>query len=614
MTTYTYGESGSPVPTNSQLVAIQYPQGSTGSGLVEMTYHADGSLATRTDPRGVTLTFTYDDAYRRTEQTVSGTVPGDTKVEYTYTALGQPETITTSAGQAATSVVEYTYNGFGQIESESLDLDGDGPLPARTITYDYSGGSFSLLTGLTYPNGRQISYAYGATTAGHYPGSSAAGAAFGRIAEILDGDGQTAAPLAAYAYTGMNHMVARWHDHGHVAQAQAYDAFGRVTQVRHGGFDGQQGLPTDAGETTYAGSTYGYDLAGNRVFDKPLRMPAHGQAYQYDDLNRLVKATRGVLDGDHQVAAPYASPRTVDPTYDLLGNFLSDRLNSHVETREHNLANEITKRSVDPADDGVVDPGPALYLDETFGGTDPLDNWDIIAGAFSAGGGVATCDTVAAATGVPWSPQAKGLMLVEGLTNLTDIAVTAKVVLPERGTRAGIVFGYQDADNYWVCLLHWPSSGWPTVGIYQVEAGTWTARHGPHGRPVTITANTPVTFCLRVQGQGVSAFVVGQTVPRGPTQYAATGVLPGRVGVLAGQADIEFDDVRVQRADWSAPASPTWAVYRGTFALDGDEATLAPTVGESLNLAVRQGTYGKDYDIEVRLAGVGAGLAFHVQD
>lgn len=79
----------SPVPSHSQLMSIDYPQGGTGTNTVSMTYNADGSLATRTDQRGVVLTYTYDNAGHRLSQKVtSGSVDGDKKVEYKYTDLG----------------------------------------------------------------------------------------------------------------------------------------------------------------------------------------------------------------------------------------------------------------------------------------------------------------------------------------------------------------------------------------------------------------------------------------------------------------------------------------------------------------------------------------------
>ena len=64
--------------------------------------------------------------------------------------------------------------------------------------------------------------------------------------------------------------------------------------------------------------------------------------------------------------------------------------------------------------------------------------------------------------------------------------------------------------------------------------------------------------------------------------------------------------------DWPAPATPTWQVYEGTFALGSGSASLAPVAGSVLNLAVREGTYGKNYDIEAQIQGSKAGIAFHV--
>lgn len=84
--------------------------------------------------------------------------------------------------------------------------------------------------------------------------------------------------------------------------------------------------------------------------------------------------------------------------------------------------------------------------------------------------------------------------------------------------------------------------------------------------------------------------------------------------LLAGQSGIVFDDVQVRRVDWPAPATPTWQVYRGRFALGSGDASLSPATGDYLNLAVREGTWGKDYDIEAHLEGFGAGVAWHVQD
>jgi hypothetical protein len=84
--------------------------------------------------------------------------------------------------------------------------------------------------------------------------------------------------------------------------------------------------------------------------------------------------------------------------------------------------------------------------------------------------------------------------------------------------------------------------------------------------------------------------------------------------VLPGQTGIAFDDVQVRRVDWPAPATPGWQLYEGAFALGSSSASLAPVGGSVLNLAVREGTYGRNYDIEAQIQGSKAGIAFHVQD
>ena len=617
-TTYTQGSGSAAVASNSQLTSIQYPPGSctTGTNTVSMTYNADGSLATRTDQRGVVLTFAYDDAARRTSQQVTGgSVPAgsDRGISYTFTDLGLPNTITSSDGTNSTSGITYAYNSFGQVESETLDLGGAGSLAAKTIGYGYSDGSsgVSRLESLTYPSGRQISYsyAYDTTNAGYYPGQSAIDGAFNRVAEIRQGS----TALAAYAYTGLNRPVARWTNSPNVALTYDYDSFGRLSQVRHAEFTL---WPTQMYGTTYAGSTYGYDAAGNRVYDQPLLMPAHSQFYEYDGLNRLTKATRGVLlDTDHPgltATPPYASPRTIDPTYDLLGNFLQDNVNSHVEARTHSSANEITSRSVSSNQGGVVDPGPAVYLHETFATTSFLDNWESIVGGFASGSGFVSSASLADDPAVPWpAPKQKALMLARGLTNLTDIAISADVTFPAANTYAGLIFGYQSSTDYWVYLIKCVTGAGDEATIYHVTSAGWTAMAGPVS--ASVDPNTSATLGLAVQGRYVYATLNGLKV----ADCSVSALPPGRLGVLAGQTGINFDDIQVVRIDWPAPATPTWQVYDGQIAVVTGTNTLQLSMRDNrpFALAVREGFWASDCGLDATLTtGQQGGIAFLVQD
>ncbi|MEM8672095.1 MAG: hypothetical protein AAGG48_31555, partial [Planctomycetota bacterium] len=72
---------------NPSLVTMEiYPDGDASSDNVQMTYHLDGSLNTKTDQRGVAFTYTYDDARRTTLQAAT-TIPAG--VDDTVQAIGR---------------------------------------------------------------------------------------------------------------------------------------------------------------------------------------------------------------------------------------------------------------------------------------------------------------------------------------------------------------------------------------------------------------------------------------------------------------------------------------------------------------------------------------------
>ena len=411
----------------------------------------------------------------------------------------------------------------------------------------------------------------------------------------------------------MNGLVARWTTSPNVALTYRYDLFGRIEQVRHASF---ALWPTQMYGTTYAGSVYGYDEVGNRTYDQPLVMPAHSQFYDYDGLNRLAKATRGVLlDADHPgltATPPYASPRTIDPTYDLLGNFLQDNVNSHVEARTHSSANEITSRSVSSNQGGVVDPGPAVYLHETFATTSFLDNWESIVGGFASGSGFVSSASLADDPAVPWpAPKQKALMLARGLTNLTDIAISADVTFPAANTYAGLIFGYQSSTDYWVYLIKCVTGAGDEATIYHVTSAGWTAMAGPVS--ASVDPNTSATLGLAVQGRYVYATLNGLKV----ADCSVSALPPGRLGVLAGQTGINFDDIQVVRIDWPAPATPTWQVYDGQIAVVTGTNTLQLSMRDNrpFALAVREGFWESDCGIDANLTtGQQGGIAFLVQD
>ncbi len=85
--------------------------------------------------------------------------------------------------------------------------------------------------------------------------------------------------------------------------------------------------------------------------------------------------------------------------------------------------------------------------------------------------------------------------------------------------------------------------------------------------------------------------------------------------LFASCADIKFDDFKVSRVDWAVPATPTWQVYAGDFGITSNPPAATLSVDpRDVALAVREGTYMGDGDIEVQLLGGRGAIAFRVKD
>jgi hypothetical protein len=68
--------------------------------------------------------------------------------------------------------------------------------------------------------------------------------------------------------------------------------------------------------------------------------------------------------------------------------------------------------------------------------------------------------------------------------------------------------------------------------------------------------------------------------------------------------------------DWPAPATATWQVYTGDLSVDTGtgRASLGGSGSGLLGLAVREGFWSSDMEVEAVTSGSGGGLAFRVQD
>ena len=206
------------------------------------------------------------------------------------------------------------------------------------VAYSYADGTANTLrpTKITYPNGREVDYAYGA--------ADSPDDLLSRVLEIK----QAAAVLARYDYLGATNVVrcdyaepqVRWDLSPTGNTFTGLDSLNRVVDNLWRNY----GTSTDADRIQYT-----YDRAGNRLSRENAVAPGgNDELYRYDGVNRLVDLARGDLT--------VAKDRVTDPTLterwnlDATGNwsrytnadFLApaDTLD---QTRTSNQANELTK-------------------------------------------------------------------------------------------------------------------------------------------------------------------------------------------------------------------------------------------------------------------------------
>lgn len=336
-TQYVYGATtarGDGINSNDVLIAVRYPDKSTGLASVgeeeKFETNALGQTTEKTDRNGNVHTFTYDVLGRLTSDTVTtlgtGVDGAIRRIDTTYNTQGLPETITSYSNVDGLSTqivnqVQRKYNGLGQLTHEFQAHDGAvNESTTPSVQYGYSAiDDGSRLTQLTYPNGRTLTYSYGA--------SNSLNDTISRLDAIIDG----LHTLEAYAYLGLSGVVKRMHPQSGID----------LTYV---------GTPGDAGDQ-YAGLdrlgrvvdhkwqttsnivdqfTYTYDRNSNRLTKSNPWQPAHSESYTYDNLNRLATTNRN--GSAHQ-----------SWNLDALGNSNSVTTGGVTENRTHNSQNQLTQ-------------------------------------------------------------------------------------------------------------------------------------------------------------------------------------------------------------------------------------------------------------------------------
>ncbi|PQO43816.1 RHS repeat domain-containing protein [Blastopirellula marina] len=199
--------------------------------------------------------------------------------------------------------VQFAYNDFGQLVTD-YQAHGSAVNTSTTpkVQDGYTDGSANTirLTSMTYPNGRVLTYDYGA--------ASGVNDSVSRIASLVDDDGSST-HLVDYSYLGLRSFViadykrpeTKWTlaelsgandpDTGDIYSG--LDRFGRVKDNRW--YDYGSSSDTDR-------IKYGYDRRSNRIWRQNVVADAlskpFDELYDYDDVYRLKEMSRGMLNAN----------------------------------------------------------------------------------------------------------------------------------------------------------------------------------------------------------------------------------------------------------------------------------------------------------------------------
>jgi RHS repeat-associated protein len=375
-TQWVYGVSeaaGSGLDSNDVAAVTRWPDPATGAATAAeqdaVTVNALGQVAASTDRTGTTHTLAYDalgrpvaDAVTLLGANVDGAVR---RIETAYDGQGNAALVTSynaATGGGVVNQVKREFNGLGQLASEWQAAAGAVTGGSPRVQYAYSlmggGANHSRPTALTYPDGRQVGYAYGA--------AGGLDDRLSRLAALTDG----ATTLEDYSYLGLGTVARRGRPQTgteltHVRRAGegladggdpyvGLDRFGRVT--------GQRWVTAATGAgVDWTG--YAYDPDGNRLSKVNWLAAGQHQFYAYDGLGQLVRALRGSASRDWD--------------YDAAGNWEATADNGTVtQTRGHNRQNEVT--GVSGATAPVFDPAGNMTGDQT-GKTLVYDAWNRLA-------------------------------------------------------------------------------------------------------------------------------------------------------------------------------------------------------------------------------------------
>ena len=314
---------------------VIYPEGDTFT----FTYYPDGTVASRTDSKGVTFFYVYDEIGRLNATFVNDTfyynptgsgepsyAPTDRvqKITYTYESDDLTKLVTafsfTSGAESVVSQNLFVYDGSRNLIKE-WQAQNTAVNPLTTIGIDYvwtmspaGNDNTNRLSRIVYPGVQGDSSRRIVTF--HYDGAISNN--ISRITSIQD---SILGIVASYMYTGSGGKISTVLGNG-VTQTvindlglySGLDQFGRITNLQF-----------TKNTNTLEQYQYGYDDASNRIYSRVKQLNHDNDRsflYEYDALNRLIDADMGRLAPSNTTIIPAGVPST-DISWDLdnLGNW-----------------------------------------------------------------------------------------------------------------------------------------------------------------------------------------------------------------------------------------------------------------------------------------------------
>ncbi len=309
-------------------------------------YDADDNLVWVTDENGSVTRCRFDALNRPTSCRVARAagVVGTTAASFEYDGLSRLTRATDNNEPAVAtddSIITFAYDSLSRVIEETQQI---GSLPARAVSSAWR--AENLRSGLTYPSGRVLEFAYDKLD---------------RLKAVSDRGAGPA--LADYDYIGPARVLQRRYalngtrmtylDDAGKADV-GYDGLGRPVQLRH----------LRADNSLIVGFRHSYDRMSNKRSEDKLHAEHHSEVYRYDSAYRLVRFGRGTVSARKDAAATPddEAPLHRQWTLDGVGNWR--QVND--ETRQHSSFNEITIRKRGAATSTLFDRNGNMTDDGTF--------------------------------------------------------------------------------------------------------------------------------------------------------------------------------------------------------------------------------------------------------